>query len=54
MTGRRPAGGWAKAINVTGDAVVTTIVAKLNGALDRSVFDAEQLPDAARGEGDPD
>ncbi len=42
------------AINVTGDAVVTTIVAKLNGALDRSVFDAEQLPDAARGEGDPD
>ncbi len=42
------------AINVTGDAVVTTIVAKLNGALDRSVFDAEQLPDAARGEGDLD
>lgn len=42
------------AINVTGDAVVTTIVAKLNGALDRSVFDAEQLPDAARGEGNPD
>lgn len=42
------------AINVTGDAVVTTIVAKLNGAFDRSVFDAEQLPDAARGEGDPD
>lgn len=42
------------AINVTGDAVVTTIVAKLNGALDRSVFDAEQPPDAVRGEGDPD
>lgn len=42
------------AINVTGDAVVTTIVAKLNGALDRSVFDAEQLPNVARGEGDPD
>ncbi len=29
------------AINVTGDAVVTTIVAKLNGGLDREVFAAD-------------
>ena len=29
------------AINVTGDAVVTTIVAKLNGAFDRTVFDSD-------------
>lgn len=34
------------AINVTGDAVVTTIVANANGALDRSVFDADQPADA--------
>ncbi len=29
------------AINVTGDAVVTTIVAKFNGALDKDVFNAD-------------
>ena len=40
------------AINVTGDAVVTTIVAKLNGAFDRSVFDADQPPGRVLGEAD--
>lgn len=30
------------AVNVTGDAVVTTIVAKMNGALDGAIFDADK------------
>ena len=29
------------AVNVTGDAVVTTCVAKVNGLLDRKIFDSE-------------